>query len=106
MYIRDGVGVAYSIDRKRRGGLVGRVSSPLGPGLREAALGVEWQPTRLPLRLVAEQRFAIAGGRGGPALGAFPYTHLRAHGTGSYYVGRLRLEKKDTLQKVGSAMFL
>lgn len=64
-----GVRVAYAIDRKHRVALAGRVSSPLGPGLREAALGVEWQPTRLPLRLVAEQRFAIAGGRGGPALG-------------------------------------
>jgi hypothetical protein len=63
-----GVRLAYAIDRKRRVAVAGRVSSPLGPGLREAALGVEWQPTRLPLRLVAEQRFAIAGGRSGPAL--------------------------------------
>lgn len=63
-----GVRIAYTIDRSHRLALAGRVSSPLGPGLREAALGLEWQPTRLPLRIVAEQRFALAGGRGGPAL--------------------------------------
>jgi hypothetical protein len=63
-----GVRIAYAVDRKHRLALAGRVSSPLGPGLREAAVGVEWQPTRLPLRLVAEQRFAISGGRGGSGL--------------------------------------
>ena len=64
-----GARVAYLLDRKHRIALAGRVTSPLGDGLREAAVGVEWQPTRLPVRLVAEQRFAIAGGRSGPAIG-------------------------------------
>ena len=64
-----GARVAYLFDRKHRIALAGRVTSPLGRGLREAAIGVEWQPTRLPIRVVAEQRFAIDGGRSGPALG-------------------------------------
>lgn len=64
-----GARLAYLVDRKHRIALAARVTSPLGRGLREAALGVEWQPTRLPVRLVAEQRFAIDGGKSGPALG-------------------------------------
>ncbi|WP_404373473.1 hypothetical protein AB5I39_08080 [Sphingomonas sp. MMS24-J45] len=64
-----GARLAYLIDRRRRIALAARATTPLGPGLREAAVGVEWQPTRLPVRIVAEQRFALNGGRGGPALG-------------------------------------
>ena len=64
-----GVRIAYMLDRKRRIALAGRVTTPLGSGLREAALGVEWQPTRLPIRLVAEEHIAIDGGRSGPAVG-------------------------------------
>ncbi|MEG3176816.1 hypothetical protein U1872_11300 [Sphingomonas sp. RB3P16] len=64
-----GVRIAYALDRPHRIALVGRMTTPLGNGLREAAFGVEWQPTRLPIRLMAERRFALAPGRGGPALG-------------------------------------
>ena len=64
-----GMRIAYTIDRRRRIALAGRVTSPLGSGLREAALGVEWQPTRVPVRIVAEERIAIDGGRSGPAIG-------------------------------------
>lgn len=64
-----GARIAYLLDRRRRIALAARVSSPLGAGQRELALGVEWQPTRLPVRLVAEQRIAI-GGRGGATIGA------------------------------------
>lgn len=64
-----GVRVAYLLDRRHRVALAGRVTTPLGNGLREAALGVEWQPTRLPVRLLVEHRFALNGGRGGPAAG-------------------------------------
>ena len=64
-----GARMAYLVDRRHRIALAARVTTPLGCGLREAALGVEWQPTRLPVRLLAEQRFAIDGGRSGPALG-------------------------------------
>ncbi|MGY2734319.1 hypothetical protein [Sphingomonas sp. UYP23] len=65
-----GVRLAYALDVERRVALVGRMTSPLTSGLREASLGVEWQPTKLPLRLVAEQRFALTGGHGGPGVGA------------------------------------
>ncbi|MDF0488095.1 hypothetical protein PX554_08120 [Sphingomonas sp. H39-1-10] len=63
-----GLRLAYLLDRKHRLAAMARVTSPLGSGLREAALGVEWQPTRLPVRIVAEQRIAIADGKGGPAV--------------------------------------
>lgn len=63
-----GIRLAYALNDSRRLALATRVSAPLGPGMREVAVGVEWQPTRLPLRLIAEQRFALGGGRGGPAL--------------------------------------
>lgn len=64
-----GVRLAYLLDPKRRIALFGRLVTPLsGPG-REATLGIEWQPTRAPVRLVAEQRFAVDGGKGGPGVG-------------------------------------
>lgn len=49
-----GARLAYLLDRRHRVALAARVTSPLGAGVREAALGVEWQPTRFPVRLVAE----------------------------------------------------
>lgn len=64
-----GVRIAYALDRERRIAIAGRATTPLGPGLREAAVGVEWQPTRLPVRIVAEERVALSDGRSGPALG-------------------------------------
>lgn len=64
-----GVRLAWLLDRRHRLALAARVASPLGAGLREAALGVEWQPTRLPIRLVAERRIALGPGHGGPAIG-------------------------------------
>lgn len=64
-----GLRIAYLLDRKHRIAVAGRITSPLGNGLREAAVGVEWQPTRLPIRLVAEQRVALSAGKGGPAIG-------------------------------------
>lgn len=65
-----GVRLGYALREDRRLALVGRISAPLERGLREGALGIEWQPTRLPVRLVAEQRFALGAGRGGPTLAA------------------------------------
>lgn len=64
-----GARLVYALDRKHRVALVARVTTPLGSGLREGSLGVEWQPTKLPVRLVAEQRFALSAGHGGPAIG-------------------------------------
>jgi len=64
-----GLRVAYALDRRHRLAVAARIASPLGTGEREAAVGLEWQPTRLPVRLVAEQRFALNQGRGGPTIG-------------------------------------
>lgn len=64
-----GARLAYRLDRSGRMAAVARVAAALGTRQQEAALGVEWQPTRLPVRLVAEQRIGVAGIRGGPALG-------------------------------------
>lgn len=66
---QTGLRVAYAIDTARRVALVGRIATPLAGVGREGAIGVEWQPTKLPVRLVAEQRFAIDGGGGGPSIG-------------------------------------
>jgi hypothetical protein len=66
---QGGLRLAYAIGSRRKFALVARVATPLEGVGREAALGIEWQPTRLPIRLVAEQRFALDGGRGGPTLG-------------------------------------
>lgn len=64
-----GLRLAYAIDPGRGVNVVGRVATPLsGPG-REAAIGVEWQPGRAPVRIIAEQRIGIDPGTGGPALG-------------------------------------
>ena len=64
-----GIRIVRTLDRQGRVALAGRLTTPLGAGLREASLGLEWQPTRLPLRLVAEQRFALGAGTGGPGIG-------------------------------------
>ncbi len=63
-----GARVAYALTPQLAA--VGRVSAPLsGPG-KEAAVGVEWRPGKLPVRLVAEQRFAIDGNGGAaPVVG-------------------------------------
>ncbi|WP_242152153.1 hypothetical protein [Sphingomonas sp. BAUL-RG-20F-R05-02] len=63
-----GLRLAYLLARKHRIAAMARVTSPLGSGLREAAVGLEWQPTRLPVRIVAEQRVALNAGKGGPAV--------------------------------------
>ena len=75
-----GVRLAYAIGAARRVALVGRIASPLAGVGREAAIGVEWRPTRLPVRLVAEHRFAIDGGGGGGSVGR----HRRRRGAGAH----------------------
>jgi hypothetical protein len=66
---QGGMRLVYALGRRRKVALVARLATPLKGVGREAALGVEWQPTRLPIRVVAERRFALDGGRGGPTLG-------------------------------------
>ncbi|WP_448662437.1 hypothetical protein ACG3SL_17480 [Sphingomonas sp. CJ20] len=64
-----GLRIAYQLVPRARIAGFARVTTPLAGAGREAALGVEWQPLRAPIRLVAERRFALDGGRGGPGLG-------------------------------------
>jgi hypothetical protein len=64
-----GARLAYTIDEARRLLLVARVAAPLKGIGREASVGVEWQPTRLPVKLVVEQRIALDRSHGGPAIG-------------------------------------
>ena len=64
-----GVRVVYAIGPSQRLGLTARLAAPLEGRGREAALGIEWRPTRGPVRLIAEQRFVLDGGRGGPTVG-------------------------------------
>ena len=59
---QGGLRLAYALGNQRKVALVARVATPLKGAGREAALGIEWQPTRFPIRLVAEQRFALDGG--------------------------------------------
>ena len=66
---QGGLRLAYALGSQRKVALVARVATPLKGAGREVAFGVEWQPTRFPVRLVAEQRFALDGGRGGPTIG-------------------------------------
>ena len=63
-----GARITYALGDSRRLALAARVATPLSGRGREAAVGIEWQPTRAPVRLVAEQRVSLDGGRGGPTL--------------------------------------
>lgn len=51
-----GVRLTYAIDRARRVALSGRLSAPLRGRGREAAFGLNWQPTRLPIHFLIERR--------------------------------------------------
>ena len=64
-----GLRVAYLLAPAARLAAFGRVVTPLRGKGREGAVGLEWQPTHAPVRLVAEQRFGLDGTRGGPGLG-------------------------------------
>ncbi len=63
-----GARILYALDNDRHLSLAARIATPLHGRGQEAALGVEWRPGKLPVRIIAEQRFAIDGGQGGPAL--------------------------------------
>lgn len=64
-----GARLTYTVDGARRVSLAGRLSTALGSRQREAAIGIDWQPTTLPVHLIAEQRIGIDGVRGGPSIG-------------------------------------
>lgn len=63
-----GVRIAYALNERRRVAIAARLATPLAGKGREAAIGVEWRPTALPVRLIAEERLSLDGGRGGPTL--------------------------------------
>lgn len=63
-----GMRLTYAVLPKQRVSLSARAAAPLhGRGV-EAAVGVDWQPTRAPVHLLAEQRFGLDGGGGGPTV--------------------------------------
>lgn len=66
-----GARIAYAIDGARRIAVYARVSSAIDARQREAAVGIDWRPTRLPIHLAAERRIGIEGIRSGTAIGAF-----------------------------------
>jgi len=63
-----GVRLTYAITENRRLAVAGRLSTALASRQREAAIGIDWQPTTLPIHIVAEQRIGIEQARGGPSL--------------------------------------
>ncbi|QIG81634.1 hypothetical protein [Stakelama tenebrarum] len=64
-----GIRVAYRAGPRGALALAGRLTAPLEGQGREATMSVEWQPTRLPVRIVAERRVALDGGADGTGAG-------------------------------------
>lgn len=65
-----GARLAYAVDDARRLAIYARASTAIDVREREAAVGVDWRPTRFPVHLVAERRIGIEGVRSGTAIGA------------------------------------
>lgn len=72
-----GVRLTYAIDRARSVALSGRLSAPLSGRVREAALGLDWRPTTLPVYLLIEQRVPLDGGPARPAAQLIGSVHRR-----------------------------
>lgn len=64
-----GIRVARAITADGRVAIAARIAAALDTRQQEAAIGLEWRPTALPVRLVAERRFGLANQRGGSGLG-------------------------------------
>ena len=64
-----GLRLTYPLDGAQRVAMSARVSGPLAGMGNEIALGIDWQPTRAPIHVLAEQRVAIDGDASGPMLG-------------------------------------
>ncbi|WP_241213565.1 hypothetical protein [Sphingomonas sp. ABOLE] len=65
-----GVRVVRALDRRGRLAAVGRIAGPLRGQGAEVALGFEWRPAGIPVRIAVEERFGLDGIQGGPGLGA------------------------------------
>ena len=76
-----GMRLTYDLDHAGRLAASGRVSAPLSGRGREAALGLDWQPTSLPVHLLIEQRVPLDGGAARPAAQLIAGTATRlTHG--------------------------
>lgn len=64
-----GLRLAYALVPEQRLAGFARMVAPLRGKGAEASLGLDWQPTRAPVRLVVEQRFGLDGISGGPGIG-------------------------------------
>nr|WP_246352457.1 hypothetical protein [Sphingomonas xinjiangensis] len=64
-----GVRVAWLLSPSARLAVFGRVTAPLRGRGAEAALGLDWQPTKAPLRLVVERRAGLDGIKAGFGAG-------------------------------------
>jgi hypothetical protein len=62
-----GARLTYALGDVRRVALSARVSAPATGRGAELALGIDWQPGKVPVHLIVEHRLALDGGRGGPA---------------------------------------
>lgn len=63
-----GARATYLIDRPARLAVAGRISAPLRGRDREAALGLDWQPSTASVHLIGEQRVPLDGGASRPAV--------------------------------------
>lgn len=64
-----GFRIGYAVDTGRRLSVFGRFSAPLSAPGRELAIGADWRPTALPVRIIVEQRIGLdSSARGGPTL--------------------------------------
>ncbi|WP_159755458.1 hypothetical protein [Sphingomonas sp. 8AM] len=64
-----GFRVARVLDAQGNVAIAARVAAALDTRQQEAAIGFEWRPTALPVRVVAERRVGLTSQRGGSALG-------------------------------------
>lgn len=62
-----GARLTYAVDRARSLAVSARLSAPLAGRGREAALGIDWRPTPLPIHVLVEQRIPLDGGEPRPA---------------------------------------
>lgn len=84
-----GARLTYALGSTRRIALAARLTAPLRGKGREAAVGVDWQPTAAALHLIVEHRWSLDGARGGPTAlvvagigptGIAPGIHAEAYG--------------------------
>lgn len=64
-----GVRLTYRVGDSPRLALSARLATPLASRGTEGAVGLDWQPMRWPVHVIAENRFALDHGRGGATLG-------------------------------------